>query len=115
MGYEIHITRKNNWLDNDSQNDISLEQWNEYVESDDEMTLEKFAETVSPNGDVIRIEKEGLSVWSGHTNSYKVWFNWFGGEISVKNPDDEIVNKMIKIAKRLDAKVLGDEGETYFE
>jgi hypothetical protein len=38
---------------------------------------------------------------------------WDNGQIHAKNPDDAIVNKLVAIAKRLNAEVQGDDGEAY--
>jgi hypothetical protein len=43
----------------------------------------------------------------------KAWFDWRDGCIVVKNPDDEILNKMKQIAVQLRAIVVGDDGEQY--
>tara|TARA_R110002049_G_scaffold219075_3_gene390816 strand:+ start:7128 stop:7334 length:207 start_codon:yes stop_codon:yes gene_type:complete len=37
------------------------------------------------------------------------------GDISVKNPDSQIIEKMISIADKLKAQVQGEEGEIYDE
>lgn len=76
MGYELHITRKENWFDEDLSTDISMEEWKAYVESDREMQLDNFAETMSPDGAVIRIKRDGISIWKKHSRFDKVWFSW---------------------------------------
>lgn len=40
-------------------------------------------------------------------------FTYFRGCIDVKNPDQEIINKMVDIAEALGAKVQDDEGTVY--
>ncbi len=116
MGYEVHITRKNNWFD-DNGPEITIEEWNDYVASDPEMRLDKFAETTLPNEDVLRTEDPGIAVWTAYSgNKEKVnmaWFCHFKNYISVKNPDEEILIKMHAIASALGAKVQGDDGEVY--
>jgi hypothetical protein len=37
MGYNLHIARKENWSDEDDSAEISLQQWQSYVQSDDEI------------------------------------------------------------------------------
>ena len=63
------------------------------------------------------VERKGLSVWIKYSGDglkgNHAWFDYREGNIVVKNPDDEIVNKMLDIAERLDAKVQGDDGEIY--
>jgi hypothetical protein len=62
-------------------------------------------------------QSEGLAVWvaySGHElEGNKAWFDWRDGEIIVKNPDNEILAKMKRIADHIGAKVVGDDGEHY--
>jgi hypothetical protein len=117
MGYDLHITRKENWFDNDPEKDISLAEWCEYVSKDPEMPLDNFAEIEFPDGEVLRTEKEGICVWEKYSQDgiwqNHAWFSHFQGNIFVKNPDQEIINKMVDIAHGLNAKVQGDEGELY--
>ena len=116
MGYDVHITRKEDWFDEDGP-DISLSEWKEYVQSDQEMRLDNFAETQTSSGSTLRIENEGLAVWtaySGHgQNGNMAWFDYRNGNVTVKNPDEEILDKMVDISGVLSAKVQGDEGELY--
>jgi len=117
MGYEVHIARNDEWWDEDVGGGISLDEWSGYVAADETMRLDNVADANTPDGQVIRYENEGLAVWtdySSHDESgNKAWFDFREGCISVKNPDEEILRKMHQIASRLDAKVLGDEGEEY--
>ena len=41
--------------------------------------------------------------------------DWRRGEIYTKNPRKNLVEKMIQIANRLNAKVQGDESEVYID
>ena len=115
MGYDVHITRKQNWFDPGGP-EISLAEWIAVVESDPEMRLDGYAETRVRDG-VLRIEREGLAVWIAHSRHNKpgnmVWFSFFEGNVAVKNPDSEILTKMSSLAERLVATVQGDEGELY--
>jgi hypothetical protein len=117
MGYDIHITRQDNWFDEDERLQISLSEWKHYIESDSEMRIDNLAETILPSGDKIRIENEGLAIWTKYSgdniDSNHAWFDFRNGNITVKNPDEEIMKKMLSIANRLGAKMQGDEGEIY--
>lgn len=64
MGYDIHITRRDDW-------------WDE--------------------------ERLGTAL------------NWASGEISAKNPSCILIVKMRRVAKALNARGLGDDGEYYDE
>lgn len=60
MGYDLHITRKSEWLD-ESGPEFSLAEWKAYVSGDDQFTLDGFAEARSSEGAVLRMESEGLA------------------------------------------------------
>jgi len=119
MGYDVHITRSaEGWWESEAA-PITLDEWKEFVEQDAEMRLDSAAEATSPAGETIRVESEGLAVWtaySGHgVGGNMAWFDWRHGKITVKNPDPEILGKMFKVAQALNAKVQGDEEEYYGE
>lgn len=115
MGYDIHITRKESWFDEDESNEIMLIEWIGYVKSDAEMRLEGFAEAKTDSGDQVLYENSGLAVWTAYSKNgvggNYAWFDLRSGNVTVKNADREIKNKMIEIAGQLKAKVQGDDGE----
>ena len=99
MGYELHITRAENWADNDDC-PISLEEWLALVEADPELTIDP------ANG-------SPTALWAGPSTYDDPWFNWSEGNVSTKNPDPAMIAKMIEMASRLEAHVQGDDGERY--
>lgn len=115
MGYELHITRKANWYE-DSGPEITLGEWRAYAEADPEMRIDGFAEIETPDG-TLRMQSPGLAVWlaySRHGESGNMaWFSHFRDRVSVKNPDEEIIRKMHRVAVALGARLQGDEGELY--
>jgi hypothetical protein len=119
MGYDIHITRKGYWHEEDESKDISVQEWNAYVDSDPEFSMDNFAGANATDGRTVRIDSPGLSVWTMHSrngaNGNHVWFILSNGNIVVKNPDVEIRNKMIEIAVILKANFQGDDGEIYHD
>ena len=116
MGYEVHITRKAEWLEQGGP-EITIEEWKNYVVSDPEMRLDGFAEATIYDGNTLRVESPGLSVWTAYSKHEEAgnmaWFDHYKDRITIKNPDDEILIKMHKIASALEAKVQGDDGEIY--
>jgi len=115
MGYDVHITRRKQWFDEEGPS-ISFDEWAECVSSDSEMRMEGFAQFTNPKTDeTIRFDSPGLAVWTGHSRMAIYWFHWCGGDVAVKNPDQETLRKMWIIARRLSAYVQGDDGETYDE
>jgi hypothetical protein len=109
MGYDVHITRKDNWFDDEKAREISLKEWNDYVSSDPDFRVDNFAQVDLPEGQTLRIEKEGICVWTKYSregeNQNHAWFMHSQGNITVKNPDQEIINKMVQVALKLNAKV----------
>jgi hypothetical protein len=94
VGYDLHITRRDNWFD--AGDDISADEWLKYVESDPDLSIDE------SNGKYFAIWKED-------------WLDWSRGEIYTKDPRRNLIEKMIQIANRLNAKVQGDEGEIYVD
>jgi len=117
MGYDVHLTRKEDDFDEVGQQ-ISIEEWKKYISGDSEMRLDGFAEAETSDG-TLRVESEGLAVWlawSKHEDAGDMaWMDYYGGNITVKNPDEEMLSKMCRISCLLQAKVQGDEGEVYDE
>lgn len=117
-GYDVHITRRKDWSDEKGPV-ITLAEWKTLVSSDPDMRLDGFAEITIDADQKLRMESEGLAVWIKYSRHGEkgnmAWFLWSRGNITVKNPDEEIRGKMFRLAKKLKAKVQGDEGELYGE
>jgi len=116
MGYDIHVTRAKHWTES-SDLPISLEEWLAFVVSDPELRLDGFATAANSDGEVIRYESPGLAVWTAWSrhgaDGNMAWIDHRDGELVVKNPDDEILQKLLQVATALDARVQGDDGEEY--
>jgi len=116
MGYDVHITRKGNWFDQ-SRPKISIDEWKALVLSDPDMRLDGYASAVVGDGSVLRVDSEGLAVWTAYAGTgvggNMAWFDLRQGNVAVKNPDGAILGKMWHLARKLDAKVQGDECEVY--
>lgn len=114
MGYDIHITRKENWFEDEGK-EITEAEWKSYVNSDSELRLSGFAEAESSLNITLRYVNPLLADWLGHPDHEIVYFDFRHGNVVVKNPDEITLNKMKNIAHNLRAKVQGDEGEFYNE
>jgi prepilin-type processing-associated H-X9-DG protein len=116
MGYDVGITRKENWWDENGP-EIHLNEWIDVVAADRDMRLDGYAEAQVGDGKILRTENAGLSVWTAYSRHGEggnmAWFDFRRGSIVVKNPDAEILQKMWSLAQTLSAKVQGDEGEFY--
>ena len=116
MGYDIYITRKEFAHDVDGP-EISLDEWRAYVNIDRELELREHTEYTDRDGSIKRFEYPGSAVWirwSKHGMGVnEAWFHHQDGNVYVKNPEEEIVRKMVRVAAALDARVQGDDGEFY--
>lgn len=117
MGYDIHITRGEFWAMLSPGEEISLQEWLDYVARDPEMRLDGFADAKLQGGGVLRIEDPSVAVWTTYSKNgidgTQAWMHWWGGNVNFKNPDEEILGKMLDVAKALNARVQGDDLEFY--
>jgi hypothetical protein len=101
-GYDVHITRSADWTESEKV-PIKLEEWMKYVRSDHEFKL------IEPKDANAR----GDASWTDPDGKREVHFSYSKGEIFVKDPDERIIAKMKQIARKLKARVVGDDGEDY--
>jgi hypothetical protein len=130
MSYHLHITRKaKGWDDADDPAAISRGEWLDYLASDSEMAANDYS--VDPqygqergqadadaDGRAYDAYVEGLAAWLKHPSlgpkGEYVWFSHDQGRVTVENPDEETLGKLLAIAHALNARVQGDDGE-YFD
>lgn len=116
MGYDLHITRRENWFEEEADA-IAVEEWLDLVRSDPEMRLDGYAEATVGGGSVLRVDDPTMAVWIGyskHGQSGNMAWLWHAhGNVVAKNPDQEIRRKMWLLSSRLSAKLQGDDGELY--
>jgi hypothetical protein len=104
VGYDLHITRKAHWSDEDGPT-IGEEEWLRVIEADPELALDQDTQCSFDDEDVV------FAAWKSEPGV----LGWYDGEVSAKNPDRSLVLKMVQIAGRLGARVQGDDGEEYPE
>jgi hypothetical protein len=112
MGYELHITRREDWPDDGPS--ISFDEWMAVVNADPELRLGGYVDRRLADGSVFR---QPLAVWIAHprigeSDGMGV-FDLAHGTVRAKNPDREVRCKMWRLAQVLNAKVQGDDGEFY--
>jgi hypothetical protein len=100
MGWEVHLTRADDWTDSEA-NPITAPEWLAVVAADPQLRLD------TQNGPY-------FAVWAGPCNHPDgAWFDWADGCVSTKNPDRAILAKMLQLADKLGGRVQGDDGEEY--
>lgn len=109
MAYEVHIRRK------DEANPITMKEWLDYVDKDEELTYTDFIEITLPNGMTMGMSAEGMAVWKTEVEGeeFKITFTFRDDEISARYVDDYQIKKMKGIANKINAIVVGDEEEEY--
>jgi hypothetical protein len=114
MGYDLHITRQTfSWADDDPEKKIALEEWLDYVKSDPELEFNPTAYSYRQSDSDELAFPSGFAEWINHPLKERPWFDYEDGYIETKNPDEETIMKMKRIAIALNAKVQGDDGEVY--
>jgi hypothetical protein len=98
MGYDLHITRKNYWFDDDGPI-ITLEEWRAYAATDPELEAD------------LEYSRPGTYELISHPDRWPLWYR--KGEIYTKNPDDAVIAKLVEIAGHLRARAVGDDDEIY--
>ena len=115
MGYDLHITRRKYWFGKEQhENDISLDEWLTFIHSSSsELELVDAHGVKVAEADARSQVPPGFCEWTAHPQNRRPWFDYYHGEISTKNPDEPTIRKMILIAREINAKVQGNEGELY--
>ena len=88
MGYDVHITRKDDWSDADGPT-ITRAEWLEYVSGDASMRLEKEAVVTNASGAEFSVQDETLAVWkdwpAAEPGRNEAWM-WYSPHRSCDSP-----------------------------
>jgi len=109
MGYDLHITKAQfDWETKEFP--ISLSEWEGVATGDPDLryATENYYQRRTLGGGSERIHPWLLV---SHPEEPPLWF--MDGAISCKNPDEATIRKMVVLAEKLGARVIGEEGETY--
>lgn len=107
MGYELTIKRE------DENRKISKSEWTEYIKSDSNFELIQEFSAIFNENESLTIPTPNAGLWITDKGDIPFTFNEERGEITVKSPDDWIIEKMISISTLLDSIVIGEEDELY--
>jgi hypothetical protein len=106
MPYDVHIVRTDNWLDT-ADDPITKPQVDALIASDPELawSADDWVDMSDEKGKVTRYF---AILWTGEP-----CFWWYRNEIRCATPNQAQRAKMVEMAARLGAKVIGDDGEAY--
>jgi len=108
MGYDVHITRREDWWD-ESGPEITEQEWHTVVAADPDLKM-----TSATTGD--DQVPHWIAEMTAHPPEHRLGtaIHWFSpADISAKNPTDILIGKMRAVARSLEARVQGDDGEHY--
>mgnify|MGYP003387896712 CR=1 FL=1 len=101
MGYDVHITRAEDWADNEGW-EITPDEWLQFIQSDTELI------PAPENG-------KYFVIWRGATKYPETWFDWRAGNVTTTHSDKATLRKLLQMAAAFKAKIQGDDGEVYDE
>ncbi|MFF9884191.1 MULTISPECIES: hypothetical protein [Streptomyces] len=103
MGYDVHITTRTPWWEDEGEQ-ITTQEWEAVVAADSDLEMVQVAR-VSPRGQdvVLEYRHEWLAQMCTHPqrDTHGAWLDWEEGQIVVKNPDEILLKKMREIARVL--------------
>ncbi|GBR48838.1 hypothetical protein [Gluconobacter roseus] len=108
MGYDLNITRDPVWTGRPGRG-LTLEEWFDVIQRDDELC---FAPSPDPRK-YPSCDAEWLAHPKPEETPQGTRFFWCGGNVTYKYPDEYQIIKMVQISHRLNAIVIGDNGERY--
>jgi len=108
MGYDLYITRATSWLDAEGA-PIATAEWGEVVAADPELRISTQYHYERRHNGII--ERYHPAIWIKHPDEVPFWH--MDGAIHVKNPDKQTTQKMVQLAIKLSARVLGESDEEY--
>ncbi|MFD8570117.1 hypothetical protein [Streptomyces sp. NPDC059639] len=107
-GYDVHSTRRDDWSD-ESGLEITEQEWEAVVTADPDLQMVPAAPS---EGQPLRWTAE--MVTHPPEKRFGTAVHWFSPtDISAKNPTDTLIRKIQTLARALDARVQGDDGEYY--
>lgn len=109
MGYLVYITRAERGRQS-RENPISESDWQALIQSDASLITSQTDHYTRRSKDGGK-ERFPLVLWTAHPDQPP--FLFMDGAIEITSPDDKTIQKMVEMARMLNAKVIGEEGEAY--
>ena len=112
MSYNIYITRKENWNDEDGPF-IALSDWLAYLSIDPSLQRDAQFDSGRSNGVVDEPTQVIWTEWPGQEDGKQMRFHLDDGNIVASDADVATRQKLFVMADVLEAKLQGAKGETY--
>ncbi|WP_406864536.1 hypothetical protein ABZO31_30430 [Streptomyces sp. HUAS MG47] len=112
MGYDVHITRRTPFWDEEGEA-ITAGEWAAVVEADPELAFAGAAVAATGNDEALVCTNPLLACMTTHPEAggEGAWLDFRDGTVTVKNPDAVLLVKTKAVAALLGATVQGDDGE----
>jgi hypothetical protein len=107
MAYDVHIVRTETWFDAESE-PITKPQVDALIAADPELAWSTRDWVGMRDGRGRKVTRYYAILWKGQP-----CFWWYRYEIRCCGPSEEQVGKMVELAAKLKANVIGDDGEAY--
>ena len=106
MAYDLHIVRTDHWLQAGSV-PITKQEVDALIDADSELawSFENYVDMADDAGVPTRYY---AIAWRS-----RPCFLWYRDQILCAGPDEALVSKLVRMARALDARVVGDDGELY--
>jgi hypothetical protein len=103
--YDLHVVRTSNWLEA-AMNPITRAAIDRLIQSDPELAWSSsdYVEMKGAEG----VNHFYMIAWNGRS-----CFLWHQDQITCATSDEREIEKLVGIAQKLEANVLGDDGEQY--
>jgi hypothetical protein len=106
VAYDLHVVRTENWLDAATR-PVAKGDVDALIASDPELewSTTNYVDMADEKGVITRY---WMITWDG-----EACFWWYRDQIQCSSPDEAKISKLVQMARSLDARVLGDDGEIY--
>jgi hypothetical protein len=106
MAYDLHIVKTESWLDR-ADDPITKAEVDALIASDSELAWSS-ADWMDMSDKKGKVTRYFAILWNGEP-----CFWWYRDEIRCGGPCEEQVAKMVRMANKLGANVIGDDDEVY--
>lgn len=96
---------------------LELGQWQQILASDAELQVQATAQISLITGETVSLKNEGMAVWTAYPQAKTkgpALFYFQKGRVVANNADTAILHKLLSLAGKMKAKVVGGAGEEVY-